>query len=179
MHHPSAKKRKRCQLVLSRLSSSYLESISAINIFSLSLKWEGKIWAMCLWVWLAPVLYCLTASATQQVPVHLTQPGVGLNPAGLASSHSALFQCCDAVSVLSITAATTTEEVSSLQPCHGGTIHHLACHGGILVYCKNQSVSLWRRYLQDSIFPPVLNDVILMGILLDTFSGNENMHAML
>lgn len=176
MHHPSAKKKKKkCQLVLSRLSSSYLESISAINIFSLCLKWEGKIWAMCLWVWLAPVVYCLTASAIQQVPVHLTQPGVGLNAAGLASSHSALFQCCDAVSVLSITAATTTEEVSSLQPCHGGTIHHLACHGGILVYCKNQFVSLWRRYLQASL----LNDVILMGILLYTFSGNENMHAML
>lgn len=57
--------------------------------------------------------------------------------AGLSSILSSI-PVTDAVSISSITAA-TTEELGSLQPCHGGTIHHLACHGGFPFCCKYQS----------------------------------------
>lgn len=47
----------------------------------------------------SPVLHCLCRinnwnhqTHPQQIPVHLTQPGVGLIPSGLASPHSASFQ---------------------------------------------------------------------------------------
>ena len=117
-----------------------------------------------------PALHRLAASTAgiPQTPTNPspTWPGLEWDWApqwGWPSSSSlSSVPVTDAVSVPSIT-ATTTEEVGSLQPCHGGTIHHLACHGGIPV-CNCDC----------DIYSPPFFCFGLMKILADIIWPNEN-----